>query len=145
MINLKNTLLAGLTFLFSFSSHALVAEKIQQVCGLSDTVYQYIRETAGEKSVTQHPLSATVGSARRMIIYADQSWILTLEFLSPGQVEADRTCIIAKGNLSNQELATDIMKRTEWIGPMQPVKEKTPEPTSPEVKPNVRKNYLIEA
>ena len=135
---MKFLVLAAISFLSlttSLTARASTAEKIQQVCGLSDTVYDYIATTAGEKSKTQYSLSATLGSARRMIIYNDDSWILTMEFLSQGAVEEDRTCIIAKGELNTQELATDIMKKSDWIGPQAtPPKTKPAEPTAQEQK-----------
>lgn len=126
----KKTILGLLITLGSLNAQSANLENIQNVCGLSDTIYNYIADTVKEKSKTQVEMSSLYGSMRRLIIYNDNSWILTIELLSRGEIAEDKSCIIAKGDQSNVEMATDIMKKPTWIGPSsteaQGSKEKAP-------------------
>lgn len=114
MKTLLTTIFVAMTSLYSVAS----TQKLQHGCGWSDLVYDYIVATMNEKSKANIPIdSKGEETGRRLYIYNDNTWFLTLEFLSSESTEKDITCIVATGNQDSIKSAMDfeVHELPKWI------------------------------
>lgn len=87
----------------------LITENLELGCGISDNFYDYLALHLTERSKLNLPLrSKGSESGRRLYVFADNSWFLTLEFLSSRSVADDITCVVAKGSEKDIESAFEV-------------------------------------
>ncbi len=91
----------------SGSAFALSVDKIEIGCGYSENVYSTIHNRIGEKSQTQVSMEIkdSPENGRRLYIYADHSWFLSLEYFSHDTTDLDVSCIVLKGPGDESEKA----------------------------------------
>ena len=105
-----------LSFFFSFTSIA-TTQKLEIGCGWSDEVFSYVVATMNEKAKMNLPLKAKGNeTGRRLFIYNDSSWFLTLEFFSEASAAEDVSCIVGIGKQNDMESALDfpVEKLPDW-------------------------------
>ena len=89
-----------LILLFSFQTFSapLVVDVLEEGCGWSDLVYADIASKLSEKSVNNISIkSKGEETGRRLFLFSDRSWFLTLEYFSIESTDRDVSCIVAKG------------------------------------------------
>lgn len=104
------------------------SSSFRHLCGYSDAVWDYIYEQMGtERPTVNMNISAKQGeTGRQFLMFADNSWLITFEYMDEVSADHDVSCIVAHGD---RETAADtIFLRVEklpaeTIGEFKPLTE----------------------
>ena len=99
------------------STATLVTDSVENGCGLSDPTYDNLASRLSEKSKVQYPMrSKGPETGRRLYIFSDNSWFLTLEFFNADSTGQDVSCVVDHGSAEESQRSIDyiLTDYPEW-------------------------------